>query len=332
MVFKLYSLAWWSYLCGGLSLFLFSINLFGNGLKKLAGDKLKPLIDKYTSNPLKAFLVGLIITMLIQSSSGVTAIAIGLISVGMMSFKQGVGIILGANIGTTVTSLLISLPLSNYSPFIFFVGVILYIYSTKSKNKYLDEVLIGCGGLFMGLDFIDTTLNVLASDSNFIDLITSFNTNPLVSLLVGTLGAASIQSSSAFIGIIQSIYEATKENNVTLIAVLPLIFGANIGTTITGLITAIGYNAASQKTAMFHVLFNLFGALIFMILLKPYATLITLLTTYWNLAPKTEIALAHILFNIFSTILIFPFLDPFINLINKLYAHSEQKLNSSPLL
>lgn len=317
MNFELYSLAWWGFLVAGLGIFILGITFLGDGLKKVAGSKLKNIIDRFTSNPIKGIFVGMGVTALMQSSSGTTALSIGLIRVGLMSLPQALGVIMGANIGTTVTAFLIGLDVGAFAPFVLVIGAFLYLFANKNKSKSIGEVLFGFGCLFMGLELMDITLKLLANDASFINLISSFNTNPIIGLVVGTLGTAAIQSSSAFIGIIQSMYEALGDN-ITLIAVLPLLFGSNIGTTITAILASLGGSVPAKRAALFHVLFNVIGSILFLILLYPYADFITIIINTFNLSPKMQIAIAHIIFNVVTTLVLLPFLHPLTSLIQKI--------------
>ena len=185
-------------------------------------------------------------------------------------------------------------------------------------------ICFGC--LFMGLELMDLTLKLLANDQGFINLITSFNTNPIFGLIVGTLGTATIQSSSAFIGIVQSVYGAVGSTEVTLKAMLPLIFGSNIGTTITAILACLGGSVPSKRAATFHVLFNVIGSLLFMFLLEPFNQLMLIVINSLGLSPKMQIAFAHIIFNFATTLIIFPFLIPLTKLIKKIIPGKDKEM------
>lgn len=309
----IFSIEWWGYVLGGLGLFLIGLTTLGDGLKKIAGNRLKILLDKYTSKPWQGVLMGASFTVIIQSSSATTALVIGLIKAGLMTLSQAIGVIMGANIGTTVTAFLIGLKISAFAPFILVTGSFIYLLANRLFTRHLGEILFGFGALFFGLTLMETSLKTLATLAEFQTFVSTLNTNPLMSMLVGLLGTAAIQSSSAFIGILQGIYSATSHTSaeLSLMSILPLLYGANIGTTITAIMASLGGSVSSRRAAAVHFFFNLIGATLFLILLVPYASFIAYLSSLWNLDPKMQIAVAHIFFNVITTLLIFPFIHQF---------------------
>jgi len=224
----LFSIEWWGMVAGGLGLFLIGITFLGDTLKKIAGDKLRTIINKYTTNPFKGLLVGIGFTAIIQSSSGTTALAIGFVRAGLMSFPQAVAIIMGANIGTTVTAFLISLNISAYAPFVILVGAFMILLISKQKFKDIGMLMFSLGALFFGLTLMDGSLKLLTKLEGFADFLTSLGSKPLLGLLIGIVFTAVIQSSSAVIGILQSIYalSITSGANINISAVLPILFGS----------------------------------------------------------------------------------------------------------
>ena len=310
----------WDLILGGFGLFMFGIKFMGDGLKSFAGDKLRDYIDKYTSNPLKGVLIGAIITIFIQSSSATTAITIGLVRAGLMKLEQAAGIIFGAYIGTTVSAFLISLSIDQYSLYFVFIGGLIVSFARKKKMRYVGEIVLGFGSLFYGLMIMGDSLKALKDLPEFVQIVQTLANQPILSLLVGTLMTAIIQSSSAAIGVIQKIYESGA---VPFIAVLPFIFGSNIGTTITGILAALGGSLSARRTAGLHTVFNIIGTLIGMILLYPYANLIRWLTSLLNLEPMMQIAFTHIIFNLTTTILLLPFLKQLCNLVRKIIPGNE---------
>lgn len=307
---------------GGLGIFLLGITMLGEGLKKLAGNKLKSIIDKYTSTPFKGLLVGIFVTVLIQSSSGTTALAIGLIRAGLMSFPQAVGIILGANIGTTVTAFLIGLKIANYAPFFLVAGAFLTLFAKKHTTKHVGETLFGFGALFFGLTLMEVVLKGIAATSEFSSIVYALSNSPILGVTVGMIGTALIQSSSAFIGVIQGIYSSIVAENpaaAPLIAVLPILFGSNIGTTITAIFAATGGSKDAKRAAAVHVIFNTAGTVLFMLILIPFTHFITFLTQIMGLEPKMQIAVSHIIFNIITTVVIFPFVKPLVKFVKVIF-------------
>lgn len=290
----------------GLGLFLYGINLMSTSLKTLAGNKLKIIIEKSTNSPLKGILVGIVITVLIQSSSGTTALVVGLVSAGLMTLPQSIGVIMGANIGTTITSVLIGLPISDY--FIVFAGIgaFIYFFSKKKKVKELGAAIFGFGLLFFGLAIMSSSLNVIFDKNKEFatDLFAKFSSIPILGLLVGTAFTAVVQSSAAAIGILQTLFES---NIIGLKGALAILIGSNIGTTITAVMAAAGAPTNAKRTACVHAMFNIIGAILFMCLLTPYYLLMDRIQVWCHLNPSLTIAVAHIIFNLVSTFVLFWF-------------------------
>lgn len=300
---------------GGLGLFLFGIKYMGDGLKSLSGDKLRDSIDKYTSTPLKAILIGALITALIQSSSGTTALTIGLIRAGLMRLDQSVGIIIGANIGTTITSFLIGIKIENFALYFIAVGASLLMFFNKKKYHYYGEVILGFGVLFFGLKMMGDELKLLKDIPQFTEFANSMAHSPLLSLFAGAIMTALIQSSSAVIGILQKMYES---NTIQLSAAIPFLFGSNIGTTVTAILSAIGGSLPAKRSAGIHVIFNVLGSIIFIIILKPFESLVLYLTDIFNLNNMMQISMIHMIFNITTAILVYPFINYLVILIKKI--------------
>lgn len=291
-------ISWNLFLCG-LGLFLFGVVLMGNGLKSLAGDKLRDFIDKYTSKPLQGMLVGAFITALIQSSSATTAITIGFIRAGLMSLEQAAGIIIGANIGSTITAFLIGLNISGIAPYVIVVGAFILLFSSKKKAKDIANILVGFGVLFYGMDLIGDTLSHLKEVEEFTKLAGLCANNPLIGLGIGLVMTCAMQSSAAAIGVIQIIYETGA---ISFSAVLPFLFGSNIGTCITAIMSAMGGNVSSKRAAVLHTTFNVIGSILGLLALP----LLNSLILSMNLNPMMQIAVVHIIFNTVTAILVFP--------------------------
>jgi phosphate:Na+ symporter len=297
------------YLVGGLGIFLFGIKTMGDSLKALAGKKIKIIIEKTTTNPFFGVLIGILVTGLIQSSSGTTALTVGLVRAGLMTLPQAIGIILGANIGTTITSVLIGLKIKDYALPIIAIGSFLIFFFQGKKYKNLGGVFLGFGMLFYGLDVMGGKLKLLANTFEFIEIIENVADKPYLGLIVGAVSTAAIQSSSATIGILQTIYQES-EGAFPLISAIAILFGNNIGTTVTAVLAAIGGSVAAKRTALAHVLFNVFGSVLFFIFIRPYTTLIANLAIWTGLEAYDSLVIsyAHMGFNIINTFIMFWFI------------------------
>lgn len=290
---------------GGLGIFLFGIKYMGDGLQKSAGDKLRDILDRFTTNPFMGVLAGIIVTILIQSSSGTTALTVGLVSAGFMSLRQAIGVIMGANVGTTVTAFIIGIKISDYALPIIAAGAILLFFFKKQKIQYLGQVVFGFGALFLGLGIMGDGLKPLRELQAFYDLTVTMSDNPILGVVIGTVFTVIVQSSSATIGILQELF---GQGAISLDAALPVLFGDNIGTTITAVLAAIGASVAAKRAALSHVMFNLVGTTIVLILLVPFEKFVLYLQNTLNLNPEMTIAFAHGSFNIANVIIQFPFI------------------------
>ena len=290
---------------GGLGIFLFGIKSMGDGLQKSAGNRLRDILDKYTSNPFLGVLAGIIVTVLIQSSSGTTVITVGLVSAGFMTLRQAIGVIMGANIGTTVTAFIIGFDVGAYALPIIAIGAILLFFFKKEKLQHLGQIFFGFGMLFYGLELMGSGMKPLRSSEYFIDLTQSMSDNPFLGVVVGTVFTVIVQSSSATIGILQELYSG---GSIQLDAALPVLFGDNIGTTITAILASIGASVAARRAAAAHVIFNLIGTTIFMILLIPFTQYIYWVTDLLAIEDKMQIAFAHGTFNVVNTFIQFWFI------------------------
>ncbi len=288
---------------GGLGLFLYGIKLMGDGLKSMAGDRLRDLIDKYTSKAWMGIIIGIIVTSIIQSSSATTAITIGFVRAGLMKLDQTVGIIFGANIGTTITSFLIGIKVEKYALLFVFIGAMLLLFAKRRKYAYWGEITLGFGVLFYGLMLMGDALKNLKYIADFQNIAIALGHQPLLATLSGIIMTGIIQSSSASIGIIQKLYDTGA---VGFTAVLPFVFGANIGTTVTAALAAMGGSLASRRAAGIHTLFNVMMTTIALLLLNPYIHLIDFITDRLDLNPMMQVSVAHIIFNVTGTILFYP--------------------------
>ncbi len=312
----------WNMILGGFGLFVFGIKFMGDGLKSVAGEKLRYYIDKYTTKPIMALFVGALITLLIQSSSATTAITIGLVRAGLMKLEQAMGIVMGANIGTTVTAFMIGLKIEELALYFVFIGAMLLCFSGRKKIRYIGEIILGFGLLFYGLKIMGDALKDLMLLPEFSTMLDSMSDTPSLAMLAGTVLTAIIQSSSAMIGVVQKMYES---GGMTLTVAIAFVLGSNIGTTITGILASIGGSVAAKRTACFNTVFNVIGTLIAMMLLVPFVGLVTKLSMLFNLEPMMQIAVAHICFNIFAILLFFPFLKWFSILIKKIIPGNDKE-------
>lgn len=313
----------WDFIIGGLALFLFGIQFMGDGLKSIAGEKLREYIDRYTNKPWKGILVGTIITIFIQSSSATSAIAIGFVRAGLMSLEQSIGIIIGANIGTTVTAFLIGLKVETLALYFVFLGVLITLFSKRKKHTYLGQIVLGFGLLFFGLRLMGDELSKLGQMDFFTTLATTMQDQPVLGFVCGTIMTAIVQSSSAVVGIIQKIYDSGA---MTLTAALPFVFGSNIGTTITAVFASIGGSTSAKRAAAVNVLFNTIGSILFMFLLTPYVDLITFISDKYSVSPMMQIAIAHILRTLIISILAYPCIGLMVSIIKKIIPGEEDRI------
>ncbi len=307
---------------GGLGIFLYGINLMGDSLKALAGNKLKIIIEKTTNTPLKGILVGIVITGLIQSSSGTTALTVGLVRAGLMTLPQAIGVIIGANIGTTVTSFLLGLPIKEYALPIMAVGSFFIFFLQTKKYKQFGGVLLGFGMLFFGLDIMGDSLKDLVKLPEFANALMSVGDIPILGLIVGSVSTAIVQSSSATIGILQGLYST---GSVPLIGAIAILFGSNIGTTVTAVFASIGGSVAARRTAAAHVLFNVIGSVAFMLVLKPYTQAIQWIENRFYDGEPAEMTIffAHFGFNLINTIIFFFLINQLVWLVTKMIKGDE---------
>ncbi|WP_226583064.1 Na/Pi cotransporter family protein [Halobacillus litoralis] len=312
---------------GGLGIFLFGIKFMGDGLQKVAGDRLKELLDRFTSNPLMGVIAGAVVTVLVQSSSTTTVLTVGLVNAGFMTFRQAIGVIMGANIGTTFTAFIIGIDIKEYGLPILAVGSLLIFFFKNKKVTHLGQTVFGLGALFFGLELMSGGMKPLRSMEAFRELTLSMSDNPILGVVIGTLFTVIVQSSSATIGILQGLF---GEGLVDIQAALPVLFGDNIGTTITAVIAAIGASVGAKRAAFVHVIFNVLGATVFLLLLKPFTLYVEWLRDALDLGPEMTIAFAHGSFNIANTIVQFPFVAVLAWIVIKLVPGDESLIDHKP--
>ena len=288
-------------LLGGLALFLYGMQMMSDGLESAAGNKMKTILEKLTANRFVGVLVGAVITAIIQSSSATTVMVVGFVNSGMMTLRQAVWIIMGANIGTTITGQLIALDVGELAPLIAFLGVAAMVFIKNEKVKYIGEIFAGLGILFIGMDMMGSAMKPLADSEKFVSLLTAFE-NPILGILAGAVFTAIIQSSSASVGILQAL---AGSGVIGLSSAAFVLFGQNIGTCITALLASVGTSRNAKRTTVIHIMFNVFGTIVFTILclLTPLTAMVEGFTP--GDAPK-QIANLHTMFNIVTTLLLIP--------------------------
>lgn len=289
-------------LLGGLALFLYGMQMMSTGLEVAAGNRMKSILEKLTSNRVKGVLVGAAITAVIQSSSATTVMVVGFVNSGLMTLKQAVWVIMGANIGTTITGQLIALDIGAIAPLFAIAGVGAIMFIKSEKVHHISSIFAGLGILFMGMDMMGAAMSPLKESEAFISLMTKFD-NPLLGILVGAIFTAVIQSSSASVGILQAL---ASTGMIPLSSAVFVLFGQNIGTCITAVLASIGMKVNAKRTTVIHLLFNIIGAVLFTVicLVTPYVTWIEAMTPG---DPVAQIANAHTVFNIVTTLLLLPF-------------------------
>ena len=289
-------------LLGGLALFLYGMQMMSTNLEAAAGNRMKDILEKLTSNRFLGVLAGAVITAVIQSSSATTVMVVGFVNSGLMSLNQAVWIIMGANIGTTITGQLIALDMSVIAPLIAFFGVVLITFVKNQKTKYVGGIIAGLGILFIGMSMMSDSMMPLRDSEVFIDIMTNFS-NPLLGILAGAVFTAIIQSSSASVGILQALM---MSGLIGLDGAVYVLFGQNIGTCITAVLASIGTNRNAKRTTIIHLLFNIIGTCIFVTIcmVTPFTSFMQNLTPD---NPAAQIANIHTTFNVVTTLLLLPF-------------------------
>ena len=313
-------------LAGGLGLFLFGMKLMGDGLEMVAGSKLRGMIERLTKNKYMGALVGLVVTAVIQSSSATTVMVVGFVNAGLMNLAQAVGVIMGANIGTTVTGVMIAINLTAIAPIAVLIGVVMISFIKRNSVKHIGQIIAGFGILFMGMKMMSTAMEPLSESEVFTSLMTSFS-NPLLGVLVGLVFTAIIQSSSASVGVLQALGAAGA---ITLPSAIYVIYGQNIGTCVTALISSVGTSKTARRTAVVHLMFNVFGAVLFIVIsmLFPFAELVQ------RIAPgnvMAQISIVHVIFNIVCTAIMLPLSSLLVKVACKVIPGSDPVKSSNSL-
>ena len=313
-------------LLGGLALFLYGMQMMSDGLEAAAGDKMKSILEKLTSNRFLAVAVGAVITAVIQSSSATTVMVVGFVNTGLMSLSQAVWIIMGANIGTTITGQLIALDVGAAAPLIAFIGVAMIVFLKMPKVQHIGKIAAGLGVLFIGMDMMGGSMEPLKELESFISIMTEFS-NPALGILAGAVFTAVIQSSSASVGILQTL---ANEGLIAFDSAVFVLFGQNIGTCITAVLASIGTNRSAKRTTIIHLSFNIIGTAIF-------TTLCLLLpVTDWVKSispdlPASQIANMHTVFNVATTLILIPFGNYLAKFAEKILPDTESKNQASTI-
>lgn len=300
---------------GGLGVFLFSIKYMGEGLQKSADDRLREWLNRFTTNPLMGVVVGIIVTVCIQSSSATTVIAVGLVSAGFLTLRQAIGVIMGANIGTTITAFIIGINIGIYFYPLLAIGAACLFFFKKAIYHHIGQILFGFGGLFLGLELMSASMQSLHQLADFESLTIHLSNQPVIGIFLGTIFTLLVQSSTATVGVLQGLY---AENLIGLNGALPILFGENIGTTITAVLASLGASIYAKRAAAAHVLFNVFGTVIFMLLFTPFINYVQWISALFHLEPRMQIAVAHGSFNVFNMMIQLPFIAGLSLLVTKI--------------
>jgi phosphate:Na+ symporter len=296
---------------GGLGLFIYGMKLMGEGLERAAGDRIKSLLELLTRNRFLGVIVGALVTAIIQSSGATTVIVVGLLNAGIMDLPQAIGVIMGANIGTTMTAQLIAFKLSNIALPAIGVGSGMTLFGKNKTHRFIGQVILGFGLLFFGMQTMETALKPFAEMPEFINFMARFSKTPILGVLAGFLTTGLIQSSSVTIGILQAL---ASQGIVNLSTALPILFGDNIGSCVVAILSSIGTNINARRAAFFHLTFNIIGTIIFLLILP----LVKMVVVFTSVDPVRQIANAHTFFNLANTVIQLPFVILLVKLVTHL--------------
>lgn len=308
---------------GGLGLFILGMNMMSEGLQRAAGDKLRRILELLTFNRYIAVVTGIIITVLVQSSSATTVMVVGFVNAGLMTLTRAVGTILGANIGTTITAQIVAFKISEIALPAIAVGVLMSMFVKKRVYRNLGQAILGFGLLFLGITIMGSDLKSLNDHPEIIKVLAMFGQYKLLGMLAGMLFTALVQSSSASTA---AVIVLVQQGVLGLDAAMALVLGSNIGTCITAILASIGTGLSARRAAAAHVLFNIFGVLIFMVILNPFTDLIQLISNEVD----RQVAWGHTIFNVTNTVLFLPFVPAFVKLITRLVPGEEEVLELGP--
>jgi len=325
-------------LLGGLAIFIYGMQQLGDGLQKTTGDKMKNILQRLTGNIFLAVLVGAVVTVAVQSSTATTVMVVGFVSAGLMTLPQAFGVIMGANIGTTMTAWIVAIKIDDYAWFFVAAGFILMFACRKPKVKYIGQIIFSFGILFVGLKAMGDSVKPLAASPEFADMLLKIKDYPILGLIVGSVSTMIVQSSSASIGVLQTLASTPKDDIgtplISLYQAIPILFGSNIGTTITAVFASLGAKRKEAKrAAVAHGIFNITGSVLFMFILTPYVTMIDniIKLTGFEIIPDIKhlmtptadymrqgIAFSHTIFNVTNTLIWLPFVWLMIKMVKKI--------------
>lgn len=319
-------------LVGGLTLFIYGMNLMSESLQKAAGDKMKRILEFLTGNPIIGVLVGALVTTILQSSSATTVMVVGFVSAGLMTLTQAISVILGANIGTTITAQLVAFKIGAYAYPIAAIGFLFFFLAKKRGIKYIGQTVFAFGLLFIGLNIMSDSMAPLALNPTFSNIILKLGKTPVLGLLVGTIGTGVLQSSSAFIAVLQNLasqsVNAAGDSLISLQTALPILYGSNIGTTVTAALACIGASLNAKRTAIAHTVFNIIGSVLFMFFIPIFAKIVQMISPLGTEASliSRQIANAHTGFNLLNTILWLPFMGFLAKIVTLIMPGTEQQV------
>lgn len=319
-------LAYFLAFLGGIALFMYGMQLMGDGLQKAAGAKLQKILEAMTGVLAMGILLGAVVTAVLQASGATTVMTVGLVNAGLLTLKQGFGIIMGANIGTTMTAQLIAFKLSDYITILIFIGFLIQLLAKKSRNKYLGQVMLGFGILMLGMDMMGNAVMPLRNYPGFVDFIEHFSNNPLLGIFIGMFMTVIIQSSSATIGILIAM---AGQGLIPLEGAIPVLLGDNIGTCITAVLASLRANITAKRVAAAHVMFNVIGSIIFVTFMPWFIKLVIHISPDGDIV--RQIANAHSSFNILNTLLFMPFVNQFIHLVEKIVPGKAEIISMRPV-
>lgn len=310
---------------GGLAMLLYGMQLMSRGLQQAAGERLQKILEMLTGRIVLGVALGAVVTAVLQSSAATTVMTVGLVDAGLLTLKQAFGIIMGANVGTTITAQLIAFKLSDYVPLVFAIGFVLQILGRRQTIKYMGQVLIGFGLLMMGIGMMSNAVLPLRQNASFVAFVGTFARNPLLGVGVGIIMTICIQSSAATIGILMAM---ASQGIITLDGAVPVLFGDNIGTCLTSVLASLRSQISAKRVAASHIGFNLIGSLIFLCILPYFIDFVLAISPGGDIA--RQIANAHTSFNLINTLLFLPFAGPYTELLKRLLPGKEEIISSKP--
>lgn len=307
---------------GGLGFFLFSLKYMSQGLQNWAGEQLRIALHRMTANPIISVIIGMLLAIMLQSSTATIILTIGLVNAGYMTLKQSIGIILGANVGTTLTAFLLGVSVGDYMYVLIAIGAFLIYFVKRQLAQHIGQFLFGLGGMYIGLHWITTAFLPIVKDADFLAWGERLSEMPFTGVLLGALTTALVQSSSATVGILQGLY---GEGGISLHAALPILFGENIGTTFTVIFASLAMSLSAKRAAVSHLFVNIFGTLMFFICMNWFIAYLQWIQQTAGLEPKMTIAIAHGTFNLMTTLLLIPFIHVLIWVVTKCIPGKEER-------